>query len=160
MKDRLHRGGGVRQQRSFQCHLSHFYDPEGDRAGPAHSPPPSSVCQSSFSSDRQGGEQHRGVGVWSLSKREKPALSVFVSYFLMCHLSGWKPQRAQTWTHGCKVKSALTGWRTTRQIWVDAEHRNTCLFQSRVLLCNQAYLSNYQHHKHRLSCLITTLRND
>lgn len=30
MKDRLHRGDGVRQQRSFKCHLSLFYDTEGD----------------------------------------------------------------------------------------------------------------------------------
>lgn len=31
MKDRLHRGGGVRQQRLFKCHPSLFYDTEGDR---------------------------------------------------------------------------------------------------------------------------------
>ncbi len=131
MKDRLHRGGRVRQRRSFHCHLSHFYGPEGDRRDVPTRPtlllPRRSVRAASHMIDKKESSTevlvcglHGSTG-WCETNQHCQSLS------------GWTPQRAQTWTRGCKVKSALTGWRTTRQIWVDAEHRNTCLFSKQSI---------------------------
>lgn len=74
MKDRLHRGEGVRMAKSLGCLFSfnvwHWRWQERSTRS-AHSPPNSSASESNSFEDWGGGEEHRGDGVISTGHCER-----------------------------------------------------------------------------------------